>query len=136
MPPAPDAAPKGIEESERFTPRFDASGLIPCVTVDADNNDVLMVAWMNEDALRQTLETGFVHYWSRSRQSLWKKGETSGSLQRVVELRTDCDQDVILVRAAVGKRADTCHTGRPTCFYRAIPLGGGPIERAFAKVEK
>ena len=132
----PDAAPEGIEESGQFTPRFDANGLIPCVTLDAADGDVLMVAWMNEEALRRTLETGLVHYWSRSRQRLWKKGETSGSLQRVVELRTDCDQDVLLVRAAVEKRAETCHTGRTTCFYRTVPLGGGPIERPFAKIEK
>ncbi len=128
----PDAAPAGIEETDRFTPRFDANGLIPCVTVDDASGDVLMVAWMNADALQLTLETGFVHYWSRSRQSIWKKGETSGSLQRAVELRTDCDQDVILVRAVVTERAGTCHTGRPTCFYRSVPLGGGPVERKFS----
>jgi phosphoribosyl-AMP cyclohydrolase len=130
------AAPQGIEESGTFTPRFDANGLIPCVTLDAANGDVLMVAWMNAEALRATLETGLVHYWSRSRQKHWKKGETSGSLQRVVELRTDCDQDVLLVRATVEKRADTCHTGRETCFYRSVPLGAGPIERSFAKTAK
>jgi phosphoribosyl-AMP cyclohydrolase len=133
---SPAAAPEGIEESGTFTPRFDASGLIPCVTLDAANGDVLMVAWMNAEALRATLETGLVHYWSRSRQKLWKKGETSGSLQRVVELRTDCDQDVLLVRATVEKRADTCHTGRETCFYRSVPLGPGPIERSFSKTRK
>lgn len=132
MSPLKEAAPAGIEESDRFTPHFDADGLIPCITVDAANGDVLMMAWMNEELLRLTLETGFVHYWSRSRQSIWKKGETSGSLQRVVELRTDCDQDVLLVRAAVAERAGTCHTGRTTCFYRSIPLGGGAIERQFS----
>ncbi len=127
-----DAAPAGIEESDRFTPRFDANGLIACATVDAESGDVLMVAWMNEEALHLTLETGFVHYWSRSRQRIWKKGETSGALQRVVELRTDCDQDALLIRAAVSERAGTCHTGRTTCFYRRVPLGGGPVERPFA----
>jgi phosphoribosyl-AMP cyclohydrolase len=121
-----------IEESGRFTPRFDASGVIPCITVDAANGDVLMMAWMNEEALRLTLETGLAHYWSRSRQSLWKKGETSGAVQRVVEVRTDCDQDVILLRAEVSQRAGTCHTGRTTCFYRSVPLGPGPVERSFA----
>jgi phosphoribosyl-AMP cyclohydrolase len=131
-----DAVPEGIEESGKFTPRFDANGLIPCITVDAADGDVLMMAWMNEEALRKTLVSGFVHYWSRSRQKLWKKGETSGSVQRVVELRTDCDQDVILIRAAVEKRADTCHTGRTTCFYRSVPLGDGPLERTFGKIEK
>jgi len=126
-------AADGIEESDRFEPRFDASGLIPCVTIDASNGDVLMVAWMNEAALSRTLETGFVHYWSRSRQALWKKGETSGSVQRVEEILTDCDQDVLLVRASVSDRAGTCHTGRVTCFYRSVPLGSGPLSRKFGR---
>lgn len=120
-----------IEESDRFTPRFGADGLLPCVTVDAVSGEVLMFAWMSEVALQRTLETGFAHYWSRSRQALWKKGESSGSLQRVVELRTDCDQDVVLLRVAVAERAGTCHTGRDTCFYRSVPLGPGPVERRF-----
>jgi phosphoribosyl-AMP cyclohydrolase len=120
-----------LEESGRFTPRFDADGLIPAFAIDAANGDVLMMAWMNAEALRLTLETGIVHYFSRSRQAIWKKGETSGSLQQVVELRTDCDQDVILIRAKVATRAGTCHTGRDSCFYRRVPLGAGPIEREF-----
>jgi phosphoribosyl-AMP cyclohydrolase len=121
-----------IEESPRFTPRYGPDGLIACITVDAFNGDVLMMAWMNEEALRRTLETGFVHYWSRSRRALWKKGESSGAVQRVVEILTDCDQDVLLVRAAVAERAGTCHTGRTSCFYRRVPLGPGPAEREFA----
>ncbi len=139
MPSPSDGGPAGaeetIEETGRFSPRFDANGVIPCITVDAASGDVLMMAWMNEEALRLTLETGLAHYWSRSRQSLWKKGETSGALQRVVEVRTDCDQDVILLRADVSQRAGTCHTGRPTCFYRSVPLGPGPVARDFASVE-
>ena len=139
MPVPPDdlseAGAAGLEESDRFTPRFNADGLIPCITVDAGDGAVLMVAWMNEEALRLTLETGFAHYWSRSRQSLWKKGETSGSLQRVVEVQTDCDQDVVLIRAEVGKREGTCHTGRDTCFYRSVPLGAGALERRFKPEE-
>jgi phosphoribosyl-AMP cyclohydrolase len=131
-----DREPSGPEETERFTPSFDADGLIPCVTLDAANGDVLMLAWMNAESLRLTLETGFVHYWSRSRRAIWKKGETSGALQEVVELMTDCDQDVILVRAAVKDRAGTCHTGRTTCFYRSVPLGGGSIERPFKKADR
>jgi phosphoribosyl-AMP cyclohydrolase len=91
-----------------------------------------MVAWMNAEALERTLDTGLVHYWSRSRQAIWKKGETSGALQHVVEIRTDCDQDVLLIRATVRDRTATCHTGRATCFYRSVPLGPGPIHRAFA----
>jgi phosphoribosyl-AMP cyclohydrolase len=129
---APTDRPAGLEESGRFTPRFNESGLMPCVTVDAESGAVLMVAWMNEEALQHTLATGLVHYWSRSRQALWKKGETSGALQRVVEVRTDCDQDTLLVRVAVDDPAGTCHTGRPTCFYRTVPLGPGPVERDFA----
>jgi phosphoribosyl-AMP cyclohydrolase len=126
-----DTVPAGIEESARFTPRFDAQGLIPCIAVDAANGDVLMMAWMNDEALRLTLATGLVHYFSRSRKSVWKKGGTSGAFQRVVEIRTDCDQDVLLVRAEVTSREGTCHTGRASCFYRRIPLGAGPAERPF-----
>ena len=121
-----------LEERTIFTPRYDAQGLIPCITTDAATGEVLMFAWMNEAALAATLETGLVHYWSRSRGALWRKGETSGAVQKVAEIRTDCDQDVILVRAEVAERAGTCHTGRDTCFYRAVPLGPGPVERAFA----
>ncbi len=135
MPSKPKADPETIEESRRFAPRFDASGLIPCIAIDAAAGDVLMMAWMNAEALRLTLETGFVHYFSRSRGAIWKKGETSGALQRVVEVLTDCDQDVILVRAEVADRAGTCHTGRATCFYRRVPLGAGPLERELEPVE-
>lgn len=129
MPASKDAAPDGIEETLRFTPRFDADGLIPCIAIDAAGGEILMMAWMNREALQLTLETGFVHYFSRSRGAIWKKGETSGASQRVVEIRTDCDQDVLLVRAEVSERAGTCHTGRTTCFYRRVPLGAGPVER-------
>lgn len=132
MPLAPHRMPAGIEESGTFTPRFDRDGLIACITVDATSGQVLMMAWMNAEALSRTLESGFVHYWSRSRGALWKKGETSGALQRVVEIRADCDQDVLLVSAAVEAGAATCHTGRATCFYRSVPLGSGPIKRAFS----
>lgn len=126
-----DGSQPGLEEATRFTPRFGSDGLLPCVTVDATSGDVLMVAWMNEAALQKTLETGYAHYWSRSRQTLWKKGETSGGLQRVIELRTDCDQDTVLVRAEVGNPDKTCHTGRPSCFYRSVPLGPGALDRTF-----
>lgn len=128
---AAETSKAGLDESDTFTPRFDADGLIPCVTVDADDGSVLMVAWMNEEALLHTLATGIVHYWSRSRQALWKKGETSGATQKVAEIGTDCDQDVILVKAKVADRAGTCHTGRTSCFYRTVPLGDGPIRRRF-----
>lgn len=123
-----------IEEALTFAPRFDAAGLMPCVAVEARTGDVLMVAWTNAEALRLTLETGFAHYWSRSRGALWKKGETSGALQRVVDMLTDCDQDTVLLRVEAADRAGACHTGRPTCFYRSVPLGPGGLERPLALV--
>ena len=106
-----------IEETERFLPAFNADGLIPCIAVDAQTGAVLMMPWMNEEALRLTVETGIAHYWSRSRRSLWKKGETSGALQRIVSVKTDCDQDTILLRCR--PRGPACHAGYRTCFYRS-----------------
>ncbi len=129
MPASKATPPDKIEESLRFSPRFGADGLIPCIAVDVADGSVLMMAWMNREALGLTLQTGFVHYFSRSRGVIWKKGETSGASQRVVEILTDCDQDVLLVRAKVADRAGTCHTGRASCFYRRVPLGAGPMER-------
>jgi phosphoribosyl-ATP pyrophosphohydrolase/phosphoribosyl-AMP cyclohydrolase len=96
-------------------PAYDAAGLVPCVVQDADRGVVLMVAWMNAEALRLTRETREVHFWSRSRQALWKKGETSGHTLAVVELRIDCDRDTVLVRAKPAGPA--CHTGKTTCFF-------------------
>lgn len=98
-----------------IAPAFDANGLVPCVVQDADRGTVLMVAWMNEEALRLTRETGVVHFWSRSRQALWKKGETSGNTLALVELRGDCDHDCLLAR--VRPAGPACHTGAPTCFF-------------------
>ena len=118
-----------IEETGRFAPRFDASGLMPCIAIDHQTGTVLMMAWVNAPALEATLSTGFAHYWSRSRNQLWKKGETSGALQRIVEIRTDCDQDALTYRVAVTEPAGTCHTGRPSCFYRTVPLGPGDLDR-------
>ena len=97
-------------------PTFDERGLVPCVVQDADRGTVLMLAWMNAEALRLTRDTGVVHFWSRSRQALWKKGETSGNTLALVELRLDCDADAILVRARPA--GPTCHTGQTSCFYR------------------
>jgi phosphoribosyl-ATP pyrophosphohydrolase/phosphoribosyl-AMP cyclohydrolase len=99
-----------------IAPTFDAHGLVPCVVQDADRGTVLMVAWMNAEALRLTRETGVVHFWSRSRQALWKKGETSGNTLALVELRADCDGDTLLAR--VRPTGPACHTGKPTCFFR------------------
>ncbi len=118
-----------IEESGLFRPRFDASGLMPCIAVDHQSGQVLMLAWVNAAALEAALSSGFAHYWSRSQNRLWKKGETSGALQRIVEIRTDCDQDALIYRVAVADPAGTCHTGRPSCFYRTLPLGPGGLDR-------
>ena len=107
-----------LEEGTAFAPRFDAAGLVTVVTTEAGTNEVLMLAHMNAEALSLTLQTGIAHYWSRSRGKLWKKGETSGELQEVVELRTDCDQDAIVLVVNQTGRGAACHTGRKSCFYR------------------
>ena len=114
----------GIDEREEgplLQPRFDASGLVTCVATDAASGDVLMVAHMNDEALRKTVATGEAWYFSRSRKALWRKGETSGQTQRVVEMRMDCDQDAVWIR--VEQTGAACHTGRRSCFYRTVPLG-------------
>lgn len=113
-----------LEEGTVFAPRFDAHGLLTVVTVEAGSNDVLMVAHMNRQTLAMTLETGIAHYWSRSRKAVWKKGETSGELQQVVELRTDCDQDCLVMVVRQQGRGAACHTGRKSCFYRRVHLSG------------
>jgi phosphoribosyl-AMP cyclohydrolase len=111
-----------IEEGLAFAPQFGADGLITAVATDAASGDVLMVAHMNAEAVAKTIETGEAWYYSRSRKKLWKKGETSGNVQRVKELRVDCDQDALWLKVEqVGGGA--CHTGRRSCFYRAVPLG-------------
>lgn len=122
--PAPDDK-TALEESSTFTPRFDANGLVTAVVTDAGDGMLLMVAHMNAEALALTLETGIAHYWSRSRQSIWKKGETSGNLQQVVQILTDCDQDAIWLRVNVSGDNATCHTGRRSCFYRTVELSDG-----------
>lgn len=108
------------EEGTVFAPRFDAHGLVTAVAQEAGSNRVLMVAHMNAEALRLTLETGTVHYYSRSRQKIWKKGESSGEIQRLIEMRTDCDQDVVLMLVEQTGRGAACHTGRKSCFYRVV----------------
>ncbi|OYR16046.1 phosphoribosyl-AMP cyclohydrolase [Brucella grignonensis] len=125
--PAQPSDKKAIEEGTVFMPRFDASGLITAVVTDARDGELLMVAHMNEEALRLTLETGIAHYWSRSRNTLWKKGETSGNLQSVIELRTDCDQDALWLKVSVAGAGPTCHTGRRSCFYRQVQSVDGQI---------
>jgi phosphoribosyl-AMP cyclohydrolase len=110
-----------LEEGAALTPKFDADGLVTCVATDAASGDVLMVAHMNAEALAKTISTGEAWYFSRSRRALWKKGETSGHSQRVVEMRIDCDQDAVWIK--VEQVAGACHTGRRSCFYRVVPLG-------------
>ena len=112
-----------LEEGTGFTPRFNTDGLVVCVTTEASTGEILMVAWMNAEALRLTLETGIAHYWSRSRHALWRKGDTSGQTQSVVEMRTDCDQDAILISVVAGGDGGACHTGRKSCFYRRVEAG-------------
>jgi phosphoribosyl-AMP cyclohydrolase len=119
-----------LEEGAVFSPRFDANGLVTAVVTDAGDGMVLMVAHMNAEALALTLETGIAHYWSRSRGMLWKKGETSGNFQQVVEIRTDCDQDAIWLRVKVAGHDATCHTGRRSCFYRTVGLVDGKVSLA------
>jgi phosphoribosyl-AMP cyclohydrolase len=120
---------EAVEEGLEFQPKFDGDGLIPAIVTDARSGDVLMFAWMNREALALTLETGIGHFWSRSRRKLWKKGEESGNLLNVVEMRTDCDQDVVWVRVEVEGDGLACHTGRPSCFYRSVRLGSGSADK-------
>lgn len=115
---------RALEEGADFAPKFDASGLIVCVTVEAATRDVLMVAYMNRAALDKTIETGVAHYWSRSRKALWRKGDTSGQVQKVVSLSVDCDQDALLLAVEPGGDGKACHTGRKSCFYRALGADG------------
>jgi phosphoribosyl-AMP cyclohydrolase len=125
-----------IEEGLAFTPKFDANGLITAVVTDAKSGDVLMVAHMNEEALRKTIASGEAWYFSRSRKALWKKGETSGHVQRVVELRVDCDQDSLWLKVDQ-QGAGACHTGRRSCFYRTVPLGkSGAVTLEFRDANK
>jgi len=126
---------KDVEEGLVFKPKFDAAGLLTCVTTDATTGNVLMVAHMNDEALRKTIASGEAWYYSRSRNSLWRKGETSGHVQRVVEMRTDCDQDAIWIR--VEQSGAACHTGRHSCFYRAIEKAEGREARlTFVNAER
>lgn len=125
-----------IEEGLAFTPKFDADGLITAVVTDAKSGDVLMVAHMNDEAVKKTIASGEAWYYSRSRKALWKKGETSGHTQRVTELRVDCDQDALWLKVDQ-QGAGACHTGRQSCFYRAVPLGkAGAVSLEFRSADK
>ena len=127
------SASPDIEEGTTLTPRYDANGLVTAVVTDATSGDLLMVAHMNAEALAKTIASGEAWYFSRSRKSLWKKGETSGHVQRVVELRVDCDQDAVWLRVEQ-QGGGACHTGRRSCFYRRVPLGqGDAVKLEFAE---
>ncbi len=119
-----------LEDGTLFAPKFDANGLIPAVATDANSGELLMHAWMNEEALARTIATGEAWYWSRSRQELWHKGATSGQIQKVIEIRTDCDQDAIWIKVEPQGNGGCCHVGYRSCFYRVSPVGqsGGPAE--------
>lgn len=128
-----------IEEGLTAAPKFDKDGLIPVVTTDFDSGEVLMLAYMNREALQQTIALGEGVYWSRSRQELWHKGKTSGNVQKVRELRIDCDQDALWMRVSVDGAGATCHTGYRSCFYREIPTGstsGKEVTLRFKETEK
>lgn len=112
-----------LERGQRLTPKFDAAGLVAAIAVDADSGEVLMLAWMNAEALALTLQTGEAHYFSRARQALWKKGETSGQIQKVAEVRVDCDQDAVLLKVRPQGDGGACHVGYRSCFYRVVEDG-------------
>jgi phosphoribosyl-AMP cyclohydrolase len=117
-----------LERGAAIAPRFDANGLVAAIAQHADTGEILMFAWMNDEALKLTLDTGIAHYFSRSRGSLWKKGETSGQLQVVTELRIDCDQDAVLIKVRPQGDGGACHVGFRSCFYR-VWENGALVER-------
>ena len=125
-----------LEDGSVFAPRFDANGLITAVAVDAASKEILMLAHMSHEALALTLETGEAHYYSRSRGRIWRKGETSGEVQKVVEMRTDCDQDAIVLLVEQVGRGAACHTGRRSCFYRRVELQNGGAKLTDAGVPR
>ena len=124
-----------IEEGLAFAPQFGSDGLITAVATDVVSGDVLMVAHMNAEAVAKTIETGEAWYYSRSRKTLWKKGESSGHVQRVKEMRVDCDQDALWLKVEQAG-GGACHTGRRSCFYRAVPLGKAGAKLEFRDADK
>jgi phosphoribosyl-AMP cyclohydrolase len=119
---SPPLSGSAQDETVELRPKFDADGLIAAIAQDADTGDVLMLAWMNAEALQQTIDTGRAVYWSRSRRALWRKGDTSGHEQHIVDIRIDCDQDAVLLK--VRQTGGACHTGRRSCFYRIATAKG------------
>jgi phosphoribosyl-AMP cyclohydrolase len=134
--PSTQVIDSNVEEGLALAPKFDADGLVTCVATDVWSGEVLMVAHMNADALRRTIETGEAWYYSRSRKALWKKGESSGHTQRVAEMRIDCDQDAVWIKVEQ-EGPGACHTGRRSCFYRAVPLRqAGAVTLEFRDADK
>ena len=119
----PPGSPRELEQGLTLSPKFDGQGGMAAVATDAESGEVLMLAWMNAEALALTIRTGEAHFWSRSRRRIWKKGEESGNVLEVIEMRTDCDQDAIWMRVKISGHGAACHTGHRTCFYRSIPVG-------------
>ena len=132
---SPRKTVKQIEEGFDLSPKFDQNGLMPCVTTDFQTGEVLMVGYMNEEALKKTIETNQAHYYSRSRKKLWKKGETSGLTQKVGEARIDDDQDCLWLRVSIDEKA-SCHVGYRSCFYRSIQTSGDRVSLQFEEKEK
>ncbi len=128
-----------IEETTAFTPRFDGDGLLPAIVTDETTGEVLMFAFMNREALERTLATRQAHFWSRSRKKIWKKGEESGNVLTIAEIRTDCDQDVLWLKATISGAGVACHTGARSCFYRIVERAADPSQGAaliFADAKK
>lgn len=132
-----------VEEGEQLAPKFDQLGVIPCVTIHSQSREVLMFAFMNKEALTLTIETGLAHYWSRSRQKLWKKGESSGMFQHVKRMLIDDDQDCIVIEVELtqptsGGEEASCHVGYRSCFYREVPIGNtdAPVQLSFIEKSK
>lgn len=128
-----------VEEGDELAPKFDANGLIPAITTDADSGEVLMLGYMNTEALEKTIATGEAHYYSRSRKKVWHKGATSGLVQKIRELRVDDDQDAVWLRVDVSGNGASCHVGYRSCFYRSVPTGAvadAPVKLNFEEHEK
>ena len=130
---------KDVEEGKYLSPKFDENGLIPVITADFQTGDMLMHAYMNNEALKKTIETKEAHYWSRSRKKIWRKGQVSGFIQKVKEIRIDDDQDSVWLSVDIGS-GSSCHVGYRSCFYRSIPLGEikdeKKLEMEFKETEK
>ena len=128
-----------VEEGVELAPKFDDRGLIPAVTTDFESGELLMHGFMNEEALRRTIEMGEAHYYSRSREAIWHKGATSGLVQNIIEMRIDDDQDCVWLRVRVGGNGASCHVGYRSCFYRSLPTGAlpdAPVALTFEETEK